>query len=66
MLAFLILVSGLPIHLTICAFVAVIDGMVSFQAGIVFFRVLKTLTEAAAVGVHWMEEAILDETCQEI
>ena len=61
-----ILVSCLPIHIPICAFVAVKDGMVSFQAGIVFFWVVKTFAEAALVGVQWTEEAILDETCQEI
>ena len=52
--------------MSICAFVAVKDEMVSFQAGIVFFQVLQTLVEAVAVGTQWTEETILDETRQEI
>ena len=50
------------VYMTIYSFVAVIDGMVSFQAGIVFFQVVQTLAEAVAVGVQWTEETILDET----
>ena len=50
----------------IYSFVAVIDGMVSFQAGIVFFQVVQTLAEAGVVGVQWREETILDGKCQEI
>ena len=42
----------------ICAFVAVIDGMVSFQAGIVFFQVVQTLAEYVAVEAQWTEETI--------
>ena len=54
------------VYLPIYAFVAVIDEIVSFLAGIVFFQALQTSAEVVGVGVQWMEETVLDETCQEI
>ena len=44
--------------LPICAFVSVIGEIVFFQAGIVFFQVVQTLAEAAAVVTQWTEETI--------
>merc|ERR1719312_2239042 len=54
------------VYMPIYSCVIVIDGMVFFQAGIVFFQVVQTLAEDVEIGVQWREETILDGTWQEI
>lgn len=64
--AYLMVVFVPAVHLPICAFVAVIDGIVSFRAGIVSFQVKQTLAVVAGAVVLWTEETIWDGTCREI